>query len=130
MSTAATEQRRAGRLTCQRLTCELGEVLDVSASGVRIATRSWSGLRPGDSTQLTLRTNNGAVMVEAMVMWARKVGLRKRQVGLRFINIDERTRRQLWAMASAGAPKGDGRPTTPVTGRGEWADTVSAVNSV
>ena len=133
MSVAVDEKRRAGRLACEHLTCALGEVVDVSASGLKVATRSWGAMRPGDTVRLTLKTKSSAVTVETMVTWVRRVGMRKRQVGLHFLNVDERARRQLWAMACAGAREKNnaGQPYgSPVPSKMDWQDVVSILNSV
>ncbi len=78
-------RRIPGRVAQEWLVSDLGPVLDLSPGGMRVlATRYRVGkldvrLRGGD-VSLTLRTN---------VAWSRRLGFRRHELGLAFIDVDE-----------------------------------------
>ena len=78
-------RRIPGRVAQEWLVSDLGPVLDLSPGGMRVlATRCRVGkldvrLRGGD-VSLTLRTN---------VAWSRRLGFRRHELGLAFIDVDE-----------------------------------------
>ena len=77
------DHRRAGRFTVRQLQCNLGRVLDLSSSGVRLLSRrklrGWH--------EITLFDKDGGVRIEAEVRWSRRHGLWKHEIGLQFLNV-------------------------------------------
>ena len=79
--------RRSPRLQPDEATCNLGEVLDLSTTGIRLRTRC---LQLHSKHQLTLTCCNFKIgPVSARVVWTRKVGMLKYESGLEFIDLDE-----------------------------------------
>lgn len=64
--------------------CDLGVVIDLSASGMRVlATRRHRG-----ELAITVQTAHEAVPLLAMVVWSRRVGFRRHMIGMRFMDVE------------------------------------------
>ncbi|NUQ67697.1 MAG: PilZ domain-containing protein [Phycisphaerales bacterium] len=99
---APTNSRRAGRVFCQDVTCSLGEIRDLSASGMRVRTRQ----KPPPLNQpitLTLETLDGPMVIGCEVVWARRTGFFQRELGVTFRGLNDRTRLALSRLAQASA---------------------------
>lgn len=95
---SAPEQRRHGRLRMQDVECSIGEVLDISASGMRVRTK----MKLPDEHQVfvvTLTTMEGPMAVLTRVRWTRKTGLFTREAGLEFFDVGPKTRQALIELA-------------------------------
>ncbi len=82
----AQNKRRHGRVRCQGIMCSFGEIMDLSASGMRVET----AIRPPNANQVihvTVQTHEGPLAVAASVVWSRKTGFFKREIGLRFVDL-------------------------------------------
>ncbi len=77
--------RRHGRLQTKDLTCSLGDVLDISASGMRIVTRSIRGIQAGEQSACSVGSVHGSFSVYVRVAWARRLSLAKWELGIEFI---------------------------------------------
>lgn len=94
--------RRHGRLLCQDIRCSLGVVLDISASGMRVR----SGTKPplgGQQLTLTLETLDACVLIPATVVWSRRSGLFRHDLGLEFGELSKDVRGLLCQLARAAA---------------------------
>ncbi len=92
--------RRAARLEQEMMTSNLGTVLDLSGTGVRLLCR-----RPpeiGSEAALTLRCLGQEATLRAVVVWCQKVGFLRHEMGLHFIDPTDEQRRQLTALAMVG----------------------------
>jgi hypothetical protein len=76
--------RRAGRIRCREVTSNLGEVMNISASGMRLRARG--GRPPAENTKLPLRVASpfGSFEVPAKVIWVERAGFRKWDIGVRY----------------------------------------------
>ena len=92
----ARNKRRHGRVVPDGLWCSVGEVLDLSASGLRLQCAKAIGEGVG---KVLLRDNNHSVEVLGRVVWCNKVGFRRFEVGLEFVNIAPETAATIRAMA-------------------------------
>ncbi len=91
--TEANDDRRAhARLPQEALKCNLGEVLNLSLGGMRVrCTRA-----PKDAVVEVELTYEGETMkVQAEVVRSNKIGFRKHELGLRFLDVDPETAKQL-----------------------------------
>jgi len=77
--------RRHGRIQTRDITCSLGKVLDISASGMRLVHRSLSGLNNGDEGACTVGSVHGSFSVYYRIAWARRISLSKWEMGVEFI---------------------------------------------
>lgn len=80
-------RRRSPRHAAEHVTCDIGEVVNLSASGARIASRGKPPLKKGQTVQMLLTGQDGAIRVQGVVTWLRRTGWRKAEVGVRFINL-------------------------------------------
>lgn len=80
-------RRRHGRVRTLDVQCSLGEVVDISASGMRVCGRGKPVLPQGVATTITLATPAGMLAVDIGVAWVRRVGLRGWEMGLEFIAV-------------------------------------------
>jgi hypothetical protein len=97
--------RRCGRVRVQMITCSLGDVLDLSATGMRVRTR---GRPPEEGAVVGVRVEGlvRPVDVRATVVWVRKAGWRKLELGLKFEELSREDRSELAAIART-APMND-----------------------
>ncbi len=89
----ASDDRRAhGRLPQELLQSSLGPVLDLSMGGMRVRS---ARVPKSDELQVELLDVEEPLTLPARVMWTRRLGFRKHEIGLRFRNIRPQLARQL-----------------------------------
>jgi len=78
-------RRIPGRLPQEQLVSSLGPVLDLSAGGMRVlSTRPLLGMR-----DIGLRGGDFSVKLSTKVAWSRRLGFRRHEIGLTFLDVDE-----------------------------------------
>ncbi len=83
--------------------CTLGDVLDLSAGGMRVACDGKPALKAGSAATVNLRTNAGTEAVNVRCCWVRKTGLLKgHQIGLKFIGITDEQSDRIGKIAKFG----------------------------
>ena len=87
-------RRLGGRIRQESVVSNLGPVLDLSSGGARILASSG----PRGRMEITFRDAQQQVTVPAEVMWSRRRGLFKREIGVRFIGVSEQEARALAKM--------------------------------
>lgn len=100
-----TNARRHGRVVVQEISCSLGELVDLSASGCRVllAPKLPSPCE-GDVIRLTINGLDGPITLECTVRWVMQVKGSKRPLfGLHFTEVPEEARPQLSAIARCAA---------------------------
>ena len=91
-----TDRRRFGRFNAGRLGCDLGRVMDLSGGGMRVrCPRRASGL-----VEVQLWTAKRRVTVQAKIVWARRIGFRRYELGLEFRDVTPETRQDLSTFAA------------------------------
>lgn len=80
-------RRRHGRLTTESLTINNGVVLDLSASGMRAQIKGRVLFTVGDQASFRLRSCAREMTVDGRIVWVKKSGFRKHQIGVEFVNI-------------------------------------------
>ncbi len=76
------ERRAQIRVPQSELHCSLGPVLDITSAGMRVMCRR----TPKENwIKFDLNTTVEPLPVRAKVVWAKRLGFRKHEVGLRFI---------------------------------------------
>ncbi|MEM6459112.1 MAG: DUF4380 domain-containing protein [Planctomycetota bacterium] len=81
-------RRRMPRHTTDVVTCPLGEVVDLSGTGVRVAVAGRCPLKVGQAVNLPLQTPNGRMTLASRVVWRKRAGLLGGCVlGLDFVGI-------------------------------------------
>lgn len=103
-SEAETENlRRHGRVKCHDVGCTLGEVIDLSASGVRVRSKGRMAVCKGDAFSMTIQTLDGPMLAPVRVAWVRRTGFRTHEIGITFGEAGPALRRALSALARASA---------------------------
>jgi hypothetical protein len=69
------------------LSCPLGQVQDISASGVRVFLKGRLRVEVGQELQIDLKAVDRAVPVDVKVMWIQQRGWRRFELGLQFQNV-------------------------------------------
>ena len=78
-------RRIPGRVPQEMLVCTLGPVLDLSPGGMRVlSTRRRDG-----KLELTLWGGDLKLALRARVAWCHRLGFRRHEVGLTFLDVDE-----------------------------------------
>ena len=91
----APNDRRHGRMKPGLLSCNLGTVLDVSASGIRLrASKPLQGRQ-----KVLLHDSKRAVMLVGQVVWTKKVGFRNHESGIQFLGLSAEDTAALRVMA-------------------------------
>ncbi len=75
------DRRSQIRVPQSELHCSLGPVLDITSAGMRVMCRRI----PKDEVKFDLNTTVDPLPVRAKVVWAKRLGFRKHEVGLHFI---------------------------------------------
>lgn len=86
-----TQQRKCGRLELEGLTCSLGTVADLSASGMRVIGRAV----PKEAIQVRILSRVGEFVFVVNPVWSHKVGFMRHEMGLEFVDLDDETRQRL-----------------------------------
>lgn len=104
LSEAQTENlRRHGRVKCQDVGCTLGEVIDLSASGLRVRAKGRVVVSKGDVFSMTIQTLEGPMLAPVCVAWVRRTGFRTHEIGITFREAGPALSRALSALARASA---------------------------
>lgn len=100
-STPTSERRRHGRLRCEETSCCVGQVSDLSASGMRVLRRGRPIMEVGDEFQISVHPDGGepAVTLPSRVVWIERQGFRKHLIGLEFAELDDDKKRILGELA-------------------------------
>ena len=85
-----TESRGSGRATTHRITCSLGQVADISATGMRVVSRGKLNVAEDEVIPLTMHTPSGLIALSAQVIWIMKTGIIRHEIGFRFVDITPR----------------------------------------
>jgi len=94
-------QRRHGRIRCRQTSCCAGEVLDLSASGMRIKRRGKALMAVDDTFVITIKSPDDSMplSISTRVIWIKREGFRKHLIGLAFIDLDSTTATRLAEVA-------------------------------
>lgn len=102
-SVFAANKRRHGRVLCEGIRSSIGEVLDISASGMRVKVNRIVKWREGQVFQVSLLVGTDIVPVTARITRLRRRWFRAPEAGLEFMELTPAVRSALAAMACVGA---------------------------
>ena len=94
--------RRNDRHDVETVRCELGELIDLSRSGMRLASTGPAPVTAGQVVTLHLDHHQGVIDVTAVVRWSRRTGLKRHEVGLEFTSVSEEKQNKLEQLARFG----------------------------
>lgn len=110
LAPAGAEVRRTGRLRCNMLECTLGDVIDISAAGMRVRHKGSPRFAVGECIALSLVFASAEVRLETRVVWMRRTGFRRHEIGLEFSRLDSQTRDGLVEIARCATKLANFRP--------------------
>ena len=85
------ERRRHGRIRTELLTCEHGEVVNLSVGGMKLKTHGEPQIRSGDELDVTLKSLSPDLTVPTKVIWTHHVGDGRYEIGMSFADADPKT---------------------------------------
>lgn len=103
------------------LRCPLGEVVDLSVTGLRAQRRGRPGPQAGDVVTLIIESETQCIRVSARVVWIRRAGLRTFGVGVQFVDVRPGIAMALGQLArygfipSGGEAPPESAPARPMT---------------
>ena len=90
----SSERRKTGRIKGDKVGCNLGSVMDISGGGMRVR----SPRRLQGYLDVVMWTHRRRVTVRAAVVWCRRVGFRKYDIGVQFVDLTDDIQRELTAI--------------------------------
>lgn len=96
-------RRRHGRLKTEGTQSSMGEVVDISASGMRVQRKGALPVTEGEKFRVDVQIDKEIMALDVMVRRVRKLGRRKFEFGLEFIHLDETDRSRLVRLARIAA---------------------------
>ncbi len=79
--------RRQPRYQTHGLTCALGDVIDLSATGMRVSCRRKPAVRRGDVLDFSIRAGSQRISLLGRVAWTRRASWRAHRIGVEFLSI-------------------------------------------
>lgn len=86
LRSSRSNARRCGRVRCQWTLCNIGEVIDISATGMRIRSRRKPAAQNGSRIAVIVEGIDGSFDVSGRIVWRKKVGFFRWEVG---VELDE-----------------------------------------
>ena len=81
------DRRRADRLGTNSLTCDLGAVVDISQTGMKLRSDRKPPMRVGQVFEAKLDSGTHRVPVSGQVVWVKRKGLKYYEMGVHFVNV-------------------------------------------
>lgn len=82
-----SDRRSTGRFPQESLECNLGPVLDLSSGGMRVLCK-----RPQQgSLEVCLRVSQYTMTLTGQVVWSKRLGFRRHEIGVQFVDVDDDT---------------------------------------
>ncbi|MBX2851286.1 MAG: DnaJ domain-containing protein [Phycisphaeraceae bacterium] len=99
---ASWRQRKAHRYGGETVRCALGEVADISASGMRVLCDGKPPVKQGGAIPVRLKFSDGSLQVGTQVRWVKRRGLKRHEIGLQFVQLKPGVEKVLEAIARFG----------------------------
>jgi len=99
-ASSEANRRSRGRVRLEGVQSNLGPVLDLSASGMRVLSEQ---LQQG-LIKVTISTFDDNLELPAEIAWCKKIAHRQFMVGLRFLDVTAENQRMLGKIASSHRP--------------------------
>lgn len=101
LTLTSSNNRSYGRINCRGIPCPIGEILDLSGTGMRLRLAKRVKLVEGELVPFDLATAEGMQKIKMRVKWVRKTGLREVQAGLEIEEASEAARKTLSELVRA-----------------------------
>lgn len=99
LSPARDKARRHGRLHVACATCDLGLVVDISASGMRVESGRRPSSRIGEVGPIEIEALGEKFSVPGRIVWIRRTGFWRHAIGVEFGELSPHARHVLVNMA-------------------------------
>ncbi|MEM1107884.1 MAG: PilZ domain-containing protein [Planctomycetota bacterium] len=96
-------RRRHGRLKTEGTESSLGSVTDISASGMRVCRKGALPVAEGEKFRIDVQIDKEVMALDVVVRRVRKLGRRKFEFGLEFINMSDEQQSRLARLARIAA---------------------------
>jgi len=110
---AEDPRRRHGRVRCQTVRSSVGDVVDASAGGMRVVLDRRLPLKEGMRLKLSIESFGEPFTVSTEVVWVKRKGMFRKEVGLRFCDVTPRLRRVLSEIAQSAVSNLNQDPCMP-----------------
>lgn len=84
------------------LSCDLGEVVDISTAGIRVRCKGKPPVKIGQVFQMQLKSSQIRLKVSAQVVRVKRNGFRKYELGAQFVNIKASVAAAIHSLAMFG----------------------------
>jgi len=99
------DKRRHGRLRCCAVQCSLGEVIDMSASGMRILSKRKVSMQEGTLTEIRIGHPPTDIKVRVRIVWKYRRGFRQHEIGVEYDQLTPSLQSALCAVARSAAKR-------------------------
>lgn len=96
------DKRRADRHQTNALSCHLGGVQDISATGMKLNCEGKPPVKIGQVIDVKLNSGSHRIPVRAQVVWIKRRGFKTFTIGLRFVNIKKSLQAAIESMGMFG----------------------------
>lgn len=98
---AAKAARQSGRVRFEGLKCDLGQIVDMSAKGMGVISRSSFADQVGSTIGFRISARwCEPFILGGEVRWSRRLGFMKHHVGIAFVNLTPEQRQRLNELAA------------------------------
>lgn len=96
------QERESCRYDSDTVRCALGEVLDISARGMRVICTGKPPVASGGVMPISLKFSDGSLQLHTQVRWCKRRGLKRYEIGLQFLQLKPGMPKVLEAIARFG----------------------------
>lgn len=102
------EKRSFGRYECDGLSCNLGRIVDMSATGIRVRCLAKSLPDVGEDKWISIKSDGGEVGVHAVVRRVSHLNKKEVAIALEFVDISDESRKALYRVGQNIPPVNQG----------------------
>lgn len=113
-------RRRAPRVKCDHVRCSIGDVLDISSSGIRIVREGDLPLRAGQEFLFELTCPEGKILVLGKMIRGVKLKGGRFEYGLEWVKHDDRLQSAVRSIARGVVYNETMRPDIEKARKSEW----------
>lgn len=99
---ASWRERRSHRYGGETVKCALGEIADISSTGMRVFCDGKPPVKIGGVLAIRLQFSDGSLPVGSQVRWCKRRGIKRYEIGLQFVQLKPGVEKVLEAIARFG----------------------------
>ena len=92
------------------LNCTFGQVVDLSAAGMRVHHRGSMRIKVGEAIPLSLSFASAEMTIQTRVVWMRRTGFRRHEIGFELCEMSPAAQQRLIEIARCATKIADFRP--------------------